>query len=183
MVTHLISRLFEVMCSLIVPLEPARVRVVARRRWTMGTLALLIAFLPVAQVTASAAQTALPTGVPDIFDPEVRALFQPVGVANLGGNPDFPVLIVVNKTGEQPQAMLLALDARNGKDTWSLGSDPVILIALFSDPTTIQGVYVDAGFATQGQPSGTYLPLNDSTSLTLPDLLKAVTAVAVQTYM
>ena len=44
-----------------------------------------------ASIPAWAGQPALPSGVPNVFDPEVRARFQPVGVANLRGNPDFPV--------------------------------------------------------------------------------------------
>src|SRR3990167_7373700 len=59
----------------------------------------------------------LPESVPNIFDPEVRARFEPVSVANLRDNPDFPMLLLVNKAGEQPQAMVVGLDARNGKDS------------------------------------------------------------------
>ena len=125
----------------------------------------------------------LPTGVPNISDPEVRAHFQPVMVANLRGNPDFPVVLVVNTAREQPHALLLGLDARNGKDTWSLTSDPIILIVVLSDETTIQGLYVDIGFADVGKASGSYAEVDDANSPALPDLLEAVPEAVTRTYI
>lgn len=125
----------------------------------------------------------LPAGVPDIYDPGVRAHFHRVGVANLRGNADFPVVLLLNTTGEQPQALLFGLDARNGKDTWSLTTDPIILIAVFSDDTTIQGLYVDAGFADLGKASGNYEAVDEGNSATLPELLKAITEAVTQTYI
>jgi hypothetical protein len=139
--------------------------------------------LLLAAIPAWAGQAALPAGVPNIFDPEVRAHFQRGGVANLGRNADFPVVLLVNTTGEQPPALLLGLDARNGKDTWSLASDPIILIVVFSDETTIQGLYVDLGFAAQGMASGTYAAVDEVNSPALPELLKAVTAAIGRTYI
>ncbi|OGD43093.1 hypothetical protein A2127_00355 [Candidatus Jorgensenbacteria bacterium GWC1_48_12] len=103
----------------------------------------------------------LPAEIPNIFDPEVRAQYQPVDVANLRGNPDFPVLILQNIVGGQPQTMLVGLDARNGKEGWSLASDPIILIILFANPETILGTYVDAGFADSGKPSRVFRKLDD----------------------
>ena len=41
-------------------------------------------------------------------------------------------------TGDKPPALLLGLDARNGKDTSSLTTDSIILIVGFSDETAIQ---------------------------------------------
>jgi hypothetical protein len=143
----------------------------------MAGLILLIA------IPAWAGQPSLPAGVPNIYDSEVRAHFQSVAVANLRGNPDFPVILVVNTTGEQPQGLLLGLDARNGKATWSLNTDPIILIVVFSDDTTIQGVYVDVGFAAEGKASGTYAAVNEANSPALPGLLKAVTEAATRTYI
>ena len=125
----------------------------------------------------------LPAEIPNIFDPEVRAQYQPVDVANLRGNPDFPVLILQNTAGGQPQGMLLGLDARNGKMSWSLASDPIILIVLFADPETILGAHVDAGFAERGKSSGQFMTLADPTSPGLSDLLRSVTLAATRTYM
>ena len=110
----------------------------SRVAWRIGALALLVGILVLAQVPAWAGQQTLPADAPNIFDPGVREHFQPVGVANLRGNPDFPVLLFLNTEEEQPRLLLLALDARNGKDTWSLPSDPIILIVVFSDEMRIQ---------------------------------------------
>jgi len=125
---------------------------------------------------AWAAQPTLPAGVPNIYDPEVQAHFQPVEVGNLRENPDFPVVLLVNTTGEQPQALLLGLDARNGTDTWSLTTDPIILIMVFSDETTIQGSYVDTGFVDAAKTSGDYAAVDAESLPALPDLLKEVAA-------
>ncbi len=89
----------------------------------------------------------------------------------------------MNTTGEQPQALLLGLDARNGKATWSLTTDPIILIVVFSDETTIQAVYVDAGFAELGKASGNYAVVDEVNSPALPDLLRAVTAPETRTFI
>lgn len=146
-------------------------------------LILFLALVLLSAFPARVAHSALPAGVPDIFDPEVRVKFQPVAVINAQGNPDLPVLVLVNTAGEQPQAMMLGLDARNGKDTWSLTSDPIILIILLADPFTILGAHVDLGFSQEGRASGNFTPFENPNSLTLPDLLKAVTAVPTRTYM
>lgn len=137
---------------------------------------LLLGFILVAAMPAWAAQPSLPAGVPNIYDPEVQAHFQPVEVGNLRDNPDFPVVLLVNTTGEQPQALLLGLDARNERDTWSLTTDPIILIMVFSDETTIQGSYVDAGFVDVGAASGNYAAVDAESLPALPDLLKEVAA-------
>ena len=139
--------------------------------------------LPATQAIRPTEGPALPAGVPDIYDPEVRAHFQPVRVANLRGNPDFPVVLAVNTAGEQPRALLLGLDARNGKSTWSLTTDPVILIAVLSDKTTIQGLYVDIGFADVGKASGSYAEVDNANSAGLPDLLDAVPEAVARTYI
>lgn len=39
-------------------------------------------------------------------DPEVRARFQPLGVSNIPGGSDFPVLHVVNREDAKAQSML-----------------------------------------------------------------------------
>jgi len=152
------------------------------RRLT-GWLPLLVGFVLLAAMPAWAGQPALPAGVPNIYDPEVRAHFGPVGAVNLRGNPDFPVLLLMNTTGTQPQALLFGVDARNGKATWSLTTDPIILIVVFSDETTIQAVYVDTGFAELGMASGNYATVDEMNSPTLPDLLRAVTAPETRMYI
>lgn len=155
----------------------------SRVAWRIGAIALLVGILVLAQVPAWAGQQTLPADAPNIFDPDVRAHFQPVGVANLRGNPDFPVLLFLNTEEELPRILLLALDARNGKDTWSLTSDPIVLIVVFSDEMTIKGLYVDTGFADQGKASGSYAAVDEQNLPALPDLLKAVTAVGTRTYI
>jgi hypothetical protein len=134
-------------------------------------------------IPAWAGQPSLPAGVPNIYDSEVRAHFQPLRVGNLRGNPDFPVILVANTTGEQPQGHLLGLDARNGKATWSLASDPIILIVVLAGDTTIQRVYVDVGFAAEGKASGTYAAVDEANSPGLPGLLKALSEAATRTYI
>jgi hypothetical protein len=146
-----------------------------------GWLALLAGLVLLAALPVRAAQPALPAGVPDLHDLEVRAHFQPVGVASLGNNPDLPVVLLMNTPGDKPPALLLGLDARNGTNTWSLASDPIILIVVFANATTIQGMYVDTGFAEEGKASGTYTPVDAGNPATISKLLKAVAAVGAWT--
>lgn len=134
--------------------NPELVRGEARRTASARTIIwpLLLGFvLVVAAIPASANQPTLPAGVPNILDPEVLAHFQAEGVTDLDGNPDFPVLLLTSTDGGRPQTLLLGLDARNGKETWSLTADPIILIVVFSAETAVQGLYVDTGFADQGK--------------------------------
>src|SRR3990172_4365511 len=70
-------------------------------------LSILVVLLAVASAPAWADQAALPEGVPNIFDAEVRAHFEPVAVINLRGNPDFPMLILIHKAVEDPGALTL----------------------------------------------------------------------------
>ena len=146
---------------------------------------LVVGFFLLAAIPAWAGEPTLPADVPNIYDPEVRAQFQPVGVANLLGNPDLPVVLLLNIAGEQPQALLIGLDARNGKETWSLATDPIILIVVFADGTMIQGLYVDTGFADLGKASGIYaaVDVGEISSPVLPDLLKAVAEAMTQRYI
>ena len=169
-----------------VPVRGASVSSAARRTAPSrfaGRLPLLVGFVFLAAMPAWAGEPALPAGVPNIYDPEVRAHFQPVGVANLGGNMDFPVVLLWSTTGDQPLALLLGLDARNGRDTWSLTTDPVILIVVLSEDSTVQGLYVDTGFADMGEASGSYAAVDGMNLQALPDLLRAVTAPARRVYI
>jgi hypothetical protein len=145
-------------------------------RGRIGRLILLVAFLSVIfpWLQASAGQPTLPADVPNIFDPEVQANYQVIGVANLRGNPDFPAVLLLSTAEGKPEAILLGLDARNGEEMWSLKSDPIILIVVLSEPATIQGLYVDSGFADQGKASGSFTAVDKEDSPALPDLLKAV---------
>ena len=142
---------------------------------------LLMGVVLLAAVPAWAGARALPAGVPDFYDTAVLAHFQPVAVASLRGNPDFPALLLVNTTGEQPSALLLGFDARNGKDTWSLTEDPLVLIVVVAGQATIQGVYVDSGFAGRGQASGDYTVVDERSLPALLERLKPVSAAAKQT--
>jgi hypothetical protein len=139
---------------------------------------LLLGLILVAATPAWPALPSLPAGVPNIYDPGVLEHFRSAEVGNLHDNPDFPVLLLVNTVEEQPQALLLGLDARNGTDAWSLTADPVILIMLFSDPTTIREAYVDAGFVDLGKASGSYAEVGEESLPALPYLLNAVTEPA-----
>ncbi len=103
------------------------------------------------------ARTVLPAGIPDLLDPAVQAHFVPLSVARLDNDPDFPALFLGNTSEEVPQFVLLILDARNGKDTWSLHEDAAIFLLLLSDAQTIQQGYLDEGFAAHGTPSGTFI--------------------------
>jgi hypothetical protein len=150
-------------------------RWLALRRRT-GWLPLFLGFVLVAAVPAWAGTTALPAGVPNLLDPAVRAHFQRVWVVNLQGNEDFPVVALVNTTGEEPRVLLLGLDARNGADTFSLATDPIILIMVVGRASTIQDVYVDIGFVNRGVASGTYAAVAPENASALLELLEAVRA-------
>ena len=141
-----------------------------------GWLPLLVGFVLVAAVPAWAGPPALPAGVPNLLDPAVRAHFQGVPVANLQGNPDFPVVALVNTTGEEPRVLLLGLDARNGTDTFSLTTDPIILVMVVARAITIQDAYVDIGFVNRGLASGTYAAVDPANASVLLELLEAVCA-------
>jgi hypothetical protein len=133
---------------------------------------------------AWAGQSPLPPGVPNIFDRSIRSQFEPVAVVNLRGNPDLPVVVVRNKREEgQPQVLLLALDARNGRHTWSLATDPIILIVVCASPSTILGIHTDTGFLERGQASGTYVSMEHPDWLVLPEVLRAVAAVAGRAFL
>lgn len=115
-----------------------------------------------------------PDGVPDLLSPETQAQWQSYQLGNVEGNPDFPILVFLNKAEEQPAAVMVAVNAQNGRDTWSLTSDPAILIALFSDPQTITRLYYDAGFAQDGQASGRYTEIANPEPDRLAEVMSAI---------
>ena len=137
---------------------------------------LLMGFVLVVAASAWGAQPTLPNGVPNIYDPAVRDQLRPVAITNLHQNPDLPALLLANTTEEPPSALLLGFDARNGKDTWSWTTDPIILIVVFGDATTVREVYVDIGFVDGGKASGTYAAVDAANASVLPDLLSTVFA-------
>ena len=127
-------------------------------------LALFVAalvVLPPAPVFAGAGQ---PQGVPDLTDPAVLKQFVPVSLSGLNGDPDFPVLLFARRGEGVPQFLLLIVDARNGKETWSLREDAAVFYALFADPTTIHRAYLDKGFAATGAPSGEFVAAGPETA-------------------
>ena len=154
---------------------PGRCRV-GVRRWPLLVACILFAAAP-----AWAASPSLPADVPNILDPAVRVHFEAVAMGNLEANPDLPVILFVNTTADQPQLLLLGFDARNGKDTWSLSSDPIILIATFADTASISSVYIDAGFLDRGVASGIFAAVDGATLPALPDLLKRASATGMRT--
>lgn len=182
---QLLSRLVVVLSSLIAPTQRILIRVRTTRRQVWRSLVVLSAFILVAAAGSVWADGKhdLPKSVPDLFNPEVRAQYRPVQVGSVRENPDLPLLMLVNINGENPKAVLIGLDARNGKNTWSLNTDPIVLIALFSDPSTITDLYLDAGFAKQGAPSGNYQSVPDPKVELLPELLRTFFSVPARTYM
>jgi hypothetical protein len=67
------------------------------------------------------------------------------------------------------------VDARNGKDTFSLVDDPIILIGVFENEMILQALYVDTGFVDRGAPSGHYAMMNEVNSPSQPNLRRAIT--------
>lgn len=177
-------RLFEFLNSLMAPrrLVPIRIRKTHRQVGRAPLVVLAFILLTTGSVWADGKPT-LPKSVPDLSNPEVRAQYQPIQVGNAQENPDLPLLMLVNINGENPKALLVGLDARNGKTTWSLSTDPIVLIVLFADPSTITELYLDAGFTRQGAPSGSYQSVPDPRIEMLPDLLRAFSDVPSRTYM
>ena len=180
---QLCTRLVALLGRLMVPgesLPRSRRTRLQHVRCTLGILPACL--LLVAGPVWAEGKPSLPGGVPNLFDPEVRAQYQPTIVGNLLANPDFPLVMLVNTTGTHPGAILVALDARNGTDTWSLSTDPIVLIALFADPATITDLYVDSGFLEQGTPSGSFQSVPDPREM-LPDLLHALSEIPARTFL
>lgn len=118
--------------------------------------ALLTVTVQVSAETRSPAESLDPPGVPKLTDPDTRTHFVTLAVSQLDGDPDFPMLILAKVNKGLPQFVLVVLDARNGKETWSLPEDPPVFFMLFSDPRTVERAYLDEGFVTDGEPSGSF---------------------------
>ncbi|MFB3817172.1 MAG: hypothetical protein ACE147_05855 [Candidatus Methylomirabilales bacterium] len=127
----------------------------------VARMALLILALVLALATIALGQGPLPEGVPDVLSPGTRDDWRAFHVGNAEDDPNFPLIMFVNTAGHQPTAVLMAVNAQNGTDRWSLESDPVVLIALFAHPPTIARVYYDTGFAQEGRATGQYAVLQD----------------------
>ena len=119
--------------------------------WVLAAiLALAISQAPDARATQ------LPAGVPDLLDPAVQAQFRVVLEERFGGDPDFPALALVNVTDHSPRIVLLIIDARNGKATWSLREDAAVFLVISDSPIS-RHTFLDRGFAASGRASGSYL--------------------------
>lgn len=126
------------------------------KRGAIGA-ALVLAVAALTWACSLTAQVVGPPGFgarPDFLQ---QGHFVPLRSANWNADPDFPVVFLGNLAEEFPQYVLMVVDARNGKETWSLGEDPVILYFLFSDDRTIRQVLLDRGFVERGHPSGQFL--------------------------
>ena len=175
------TRLVALRCRRVVPSKSLLWRVWFQPlRYALGILlaCLLVAPAPV----WAEGKPALPGGVPNLFDPAVRAHYKPTIIANVPDNRDFPLVLLVNTAATQPEAVLVALDARNGSDTWSLNTDPIVLIALFADPATITDLYIDRGLLAQGTPTGDFQGVPDPQQ-EFPELLHALAELPARTFL
>jgi hypothetical protein len=146
----------------------------------LAALILLLASAGAALPAAGAGEAAqgLPPGVPDLTDVDTLAHFTPVAQGSLWGNRDFPVLLIQGVEAPDHAFVLVVLDARNGKDTWSLTDDPMILVAVGKRGEEGTETYVDEGFVTQGMPSGAFVGVVGATLGDLTDLLEVGYAAA-----
>lgn len=115
----------------------------------------------------------LPPVIPDFRDAETLARFAPVAQGRLWGNPDFPILLIRGLQATDPLFVLIVLDARNGKDTWSLVEDPMILVTVGKRGEEDPETYVDEGFVTEGTPSRAFVAVEGATLSDLTGLLEA----------
>ncbi|HEU5394816.1 MAG TPA: hypothetical protein VFV36_08425 [Candidatus Methylomirabilis sp.] len=140
---------------------------------TVAALTLLLATAGAGLPGTDAGEPAqsLPHAVPDFTDAETLSRFTPVAQGRLWGDPDFPVLLIRGLAPPDPAFVLIVLDARNGKDTWSLVDDPMILVTV-GQPDGAPATYVDEGFVTQGTPSGAYVAVEGATLSDLSGLLE-----------
>ena len=160
-------------------------RIYARRKWLVELVlsTSLMSSLVLALPALVRAECPLPEGVPDLTSPLSQASWQHYVLGNVGGDPNFPLVLYLNRLGSAPPAVMMAIDARNGKTTWSLAVDPVIVIAVFANPQTLTCLYYDQGFAEDGQPSGQYGKIDHPDLAFLPVLLNWVLEVQHRVYM
>jgi hypothetical protein len=129
----------------------------------LATLTVILA-LAVLSLLPAAAATIPGAGLPE---PIQHQLFPVTGAIvvlqeTALDNPDLPLLILL--VADPPTPVLVVIDARNGTDTWSLETDPIIVIA------TQDETWVDTGFLTRGIAGGTFQPVES-----IEDALQLVT--------
>lgn len=130
---------------------------------------ILAALLPAAVL---AEQPALPPDVTNLFDAETSLSLLPIGEGALFGNPDFPVVLLRNLAHPGPSLIMIVVDARNGKETWTLGEDPIVLVLLGYEAPDKREAYVDEGFLTQGSASGQFVALDTETPARMGDAIE-----------
>ncbi len=130
---------------------------------------------------ALAVKSGFPAGVPDLLDPSVQSHFVSLKIGNIADNPDFPEVLLLNESGEQPRALLVGLDARNGTDRWSMEKDPVILIMVLADKMAVERSYIDTGFVDHGKPSGAFAAIDRDSLPALADIFMGIVEAAKQT--
>ena len=138
------------------------------------SIALVVVLSVSVGVAEVAAGTIRPVGVPDLTDPETQARFVALSVSLLHGDPDFPALFLGNLTEDPPQFLVVIVDARNGRDNWSLREDAAIFLLILADPGTIEQAFLDEGFATNGTPSGTFMAAGPETAGNLLNALREI---------
>ncbi len=113
------------------------------------------------------AQTLRPAGIPDLRGPEIRTRFVALSVGRLDGDPDFPALVLGNLSEGLPRFLVVILDARNGKHTWSLQEDAPVFFLFMADAETVQQAFLDEDFVASGTPSGTYIAAGPEAAMQL----------------
>lgn len=125
----------------------------------------------VAAGNAWAQEWSLPKEVPDLLNPQVVKTYALVGTGTLFGDPDFPVIVLQHRGDGAPARVLVVVDARNGKSSWSLQEDPVIFVLVLNSPTGPTVSFADEGFLGTGQPSGVFGRRENLSSTEASDLL------------
>ena len=129
------------------------------------------------------AECRLPEGIPDLASPASQGNWEPYVLGSLGGNPNFPLVLYLNKVAGGPPGVMMVIDARNGKQTWSLTSDPAIVVVVLANLRTVKGLYYDQGFVEAGHASGQYANIAHPDLASLPALLERVLEVQHRVYM
>jgi hypothetical protein len=125
-------------------------------------------------VAAAAHSASLPADVPDLLAPGARTEWRPVHVGDVEGDANFPLLLFMHDTAREPAAVLMVLNAQTGRGTWSLESDPAVLIAVFPNAQTVSRLYYDPGFAREGRASGQYAEVANPDPDQIPDLIISI---------
>ena len=97
-----------------------------------------------------------PAAVPDLRDPSVQAEYVILELGAFGGDSDFPAVLLGRIRGGAPRFLLMVVDARNGRETWSVREDAAVFYLLLDNATTIQQAFLDEGFAAAGRPTGEF---------------------------